>query len=49
MTMNMMQILILILISENLRVADENDCVQNVLIYHENKENHAPRAQVYIF
>jgi len=32
--------------SENLRVADENDCVQNVPIYHENQ---AHRAQVYIF
>jgi len=34
--------------SENLRI--ENDCVQNVPIYHENiKENHAHRSQVYIF
>jgi len=30
---------------ENLKVGDENDCAQNVPIYHENiKENHARRA-----
>jgi len=35
--------------SENLRKADENDCVQNVPIYYENiKENHTHRSQVYI-